>query len=112
MRALCVHEAVRKGCVRADRTKGICFCEGSGHDSKPGLALIESTSMRKQPRLDLPSLYRGLYSRIARKLGVDRGYVSRVARGERRSEEVQQAIEAELERLSLLGNKRHKAASS
>jgi len=34
------------------------------------------------------TLYRGLYVRIARKLGVDASYVSRVARGDRRSSEV------------------------
>jgi transcriptional regulator with XRE-family HTH domain len=37
----------------------------------------------------------GLYSRVARKLGVDRSYVSRVARGERRSTEVEEALTAE-----------------
>jgi DNA-binding transcriptional regulator YdaS (Cro superfamily) len=34
----------------------------------------------------------GIYSRVARRLAVDRTYVSRVAKGERRSD----AIEAEL----------------
>jgi hypothetical protein len=38
------------------------------------------------------TLYRGLYVRIARKLGVDPSYVSRVARGDRRSEEVESAL--------------------
>ena len=38
------------------------------------------------------SLYRGLYVRIARKLGVDASYVSRVARGDRRSSEVEDAL--------------------
>jgi transcriptional regulator with XRE-family HTH domain len=37
-------------------------------------------------------LYRGLYVRIARKLGVDASYVSRVARGDRRSSEVESAL--------------------
>ena len=37
-------------------------------------------------------LYRGLYVRIARKLGVDASYVSRVARGDRRSNEVESAL--------------------
>ena len=40
----------------------------------------------------------GLYSRVARRLGVHRTYVSRVARGERRSEEVENALLAEYER--------------
>ena len=37
----------------------------------------------------------GLYSRIARQLRVDRSYVSRVARGERRSETVERALSNE-----------------
>jgi len=38
------------------------------------------------------ALYRGLYVRIARKLGVDPSYVSRVARGDRRSSEIEEAL--------------------
>jgi transcriptional regulator with XRE-family HTH domain len=34
----------------------------------------------------------GVYSRIARRLGVDRTYVSRVAKGERRSREIEEAL--------------------
>jgi transcriptional regulator with XRE-family HTH domain len=34
----------------------------------------------------------GIYSRVARRLGVDRTYVSRVAKGERRSTEVEKAL--------------------
>lgn len=41
----------------------------------------------------------GLYSRIARQLNVDRSYVSRVARGERRSQEVEQALTTEFSRV-------------
>jgi hypothetical protein len=40
----------------------------------------------------------GIYSRVARHLGVHRTYVSRVARGERRSEEIENALIAEYER--------------
>ena len=40
----------------------------------------------------------GLYSRIARRLGVDRTYVSRVAKGERRSPEVEAALIREFDR--------------
>src|SRR6202162_1407682 len=42
--------------------------------------------------LSAQQLYRGLYVRIARKLGVDASYVSRVARGDRRSSEVESAL--------------------
>jgi hypothetical protein len=53
----------------------------------------------KQKQLKRYQLYRGLYSRVARKLKVDRSYVSRVARGERQSEEVQAALQTELKRI-------------
>src|SRR5580692_3050952 len=38
------------------------------------------------------TLYRGLYMRIARKLNVDPSYVSRVARGDRRSSQIESAL--------------------
>ena len=49
--------------------------------------------------------YRGLFSRVARELGVDRSYVSRVASGERSSEKVQRAISRELARIERIGSK-------
>lgn len=39
----------------------------------------------------------GIYSRIARRLGVDRTYVSRVAKGERHSPEIEAALVREFE---------------
>ncbi|HEV2699087.1 MAG TPA: hypothetical protein VGU90_13905 [Terriglobales bacterium] len=39
----------------------------------------------------------GIYSRIARRLGVDRTYVSRVAKGERRSPKVEDALVREFD---------------
>lgn len=39
----------------------------------------------------------GLYTRVARKLGLDRSFVSRVARGERKSSEVESALISEFE---------------
>lgn len=42
----------------------------------------------------------GMYSRIARRLGVHRTFVSRVARGERRSPSVEDALVAEYDRVS------------
>ncbi len=44
----------------------------------------------------LPALYRGIYNRVAQKVGCDPSYVSRVARGERTSESVARALEAEI----------------
>jgi hypothetical protein len=45
----------------------------------------------------LPSLCRGLYNRVAQKVGCDPSYVSRVARGERTSEAVSEALRAEIQ---------------
>jgi hypothetical protein len=45
----------------------------------------------------LPSLCRGIYNRVAQKIGCDPSYVSRVARGERRSEAVSEALRAEIQ---------------
>ena len=45
------------------------------------------------------ALYRGLYVRIARKLNVDPSYVSRVARGDRRSSEIEGALHQALEEI-------------
>jgi hypothetical protein len=42
----------------------------------------------------------GLYSRIARRFEVDRSYVSRVARGERHSEQIERALNSEFRRIA------------
>jgi len=49
--------------------------------------------------LDQLTLYRGIYSRVARKLGVDPSYVSRVARGDRSSQAVTDALAAEIQKI-------------
>lgn len=41
----------------------------------------------------------GLYTRVANRFRVDRSYVSRVARGERNSPEISQALMAEFDRI-------------
>src|SRR5579863_4774282 len=57
-----------------------------------------STNLR--PGIRSPqTLYRGLYIRIARQLGVDPSYVSRVARGDRRSSQVEDALRHALEEI-------------
>jgi hypothetical protein len=48
---------------------------------------------------NLASVVRGLYGRVARQLKLDPSYVSRVARGERQSEEIEQALEREMKRI-------------
>jgi hypothetical protein len=51
---------------------------------------------------NLASLIRGLYGRVARQLKVDPSYVSRVARGERQSDEIEASLERELKRIMAL----------
>ena len=53
----------------------------------------------------LPSLSRGMYKRVAEKVGCDPSYVSRVARGERESQLVSDALMAEIQRtLAVVNN--------
>jgi len=47
----------------------------------------------------LPSLCRGLYNRVAQKLGCDPSYVSRVARRERRSKIIEKELRRELSKI-------------
>jgi hypothetical protein len=51
------------------------------------------------------SLFRGLYGRVARDFGVDVSYVSRIARGERRSEVIEDAIYREFNTIQASINK-------
>ena len=44
-------------------------------------------------------LHNGVYAKVARKLGVDPSYVSRVATGERRSGKIQEALISELQKI-------------
>jgi transcriptional regulator with XRE-family HTH domain len=60
---------------------------------------LVTSNTNKQSNFKRYQLYRGLYSRVARKLGVDRSYVSRVARGERSSPEIEAALAAEVKRI-------------
>ena len=50
-------------------------------------------------RLQLASVVRGLYKRVSDKLGVDPSYVSRVARGERRSPKIEESLNREISKL-------------
>jgi hypothetical protein len=51
------------------------------------------------PSQALPSRFRGLYHRVAKRLGVDPSYVSRVARQERQSEAVSAELRKEVARI-------------
>ena len=44
--------------------------------------------------------FRGLYGWIARRLGVDPSYISRVARGERKAAKIERALESEIKRIA------------
>lgn len=57
------------------------------------------------PVLNRHQLYRGIYSRVAKELGIDRSYVSRVASGERKSDRVQKALVRELQRVEKMMKK-------
>lgn len=73
--------------------------------------LQASRSMKKSASADLPqdlaSLLRGMYGRVARQLHLDPSYVSRVARGERRSELVKAALRRELNKIVRHAYKKH-----
>ena len=56
-------------------------------------------SSQALPTQALPSRFRGLYHRVAKRLGVDPSYVSRVARQERQSEVVSAEITKEVSRI-------------
>lgn len=55
--------------------------------------------MQKKPFMEVVTLFRGLYNRIAEELNVDPSYVSRVARGERKSKVVEAALRREINRI-------------
>jgi hypothetical protein len=58
----------------------------------------QSPELNQSPDLRcLPSLCRGIYNRVAQKVGCDPSYVSRVARGERNSVAVSEALRAEIQ---------------
>ena len=61
------------------------------------MAKTSNTAKLQRLRLYIESLC-GIYSRIARRLGVDRTYVSRVVKGERRSPEIEAALIGEFDR--------------
>ena len=48
------------------------------------------------PAIPSVSLFRGIYNRVAKRLAVDPSYVSRVARGERKSAKVEKALAEEV----------------
>jgi hypothetical protein len=63
------------------------------------------------PPLHFASIFRGFYGRVARQLGLDPSYVSRVARGERQSEAIEAALEREMKRVVRLAANNHHGAN-
>jgi len=55
----------------------------------------KETTTRRSIHLARVGLYRGVQARVAKKLKVSAGFVSRVARGEKKSSRVMRALEQE-----------------
>ena len=60
--------------------------------------MSRDTSNANMP-YNMASVIRGLYGRVAKQLKVDPSYVSRVARGERQSDDIEASLERELNRI-------------
>jgi hypothetical protein len=69
--------------------------------------MARAKSIQRPTPTNLASLIRGLYGRVARQLKVDPSYVSRVARGERQSDEIEASLERELKRIMSLVRTSH-----
>ena len=57
---------------------------------------VHSQSKQAETLLNFHKQYLGLYSRIAKRMGVDASYVSLVANGEHQSEKLRRALLSEL----------------
>src|ERR1700730_10639500 len=62
------------------------------------------------PPIEIASLFRGLYGRVARQLGLDPSFGSRVARGKRQSEAVLTMLTREI--TSILDGANHRDGAS
>ena len=72
--------------------------------------MARAKTIQKPAPTNLASLIRGLYGRVARQLKVDPSYVSRVARGERQSDEIEASLERELKRIMSMVRTTHNGA--
>ena len=76
--------------------------------------MIGSEKMKKsnlEPVSKMVSLSRGLYVRVARALGCDASYISRVARGQRRSAAIEAALRKEFKNALAKIGRTHSMAS-
>ena len=72
------------------------------HSVPPATVNLVANHPRMVRLIKWHSLYRGLADRVAKQLGLDPSYVNRIARGERRAANVEQALQAEVTRLEKL----------
>jgi hypothetical protein len=78
------------------------FLSASGSNSIVGLKGGNMKHSVTTPCATAVSLFRGLYGRVARDLGIDVSYISRIARGERKSEVAEKALNREFRRVLAL----------
>ena len=83
----------RNGSMNSQRTDGKKSVRGKVVQGK---AKQKNGQETPEMLFSLPSMFRGIYDRVARKVGCDPSYVSRVARGERNSDAVRNVLEAEI----------------
>jgi hypothetical protein len=83
----------------------------SGQNRRVKSRKSTDTTFEHAPQ-NFASLIRGLYGRVARQLGVDPSYVSRVARGERQSQLVEDALKSNLDQVVQEINKQRDRAAS
>lgn len=69
--------------------------------------MSHATRNSSAPLNNLASLLRGLYGRVASQLDVDPSYVSRVARGERKSVVIEAALEREMRKIMKMMKNNH-----
>jgi hypothetical protein len=62
----------------------------------------KSAKIETAAQLEWHKLHLGLYARVAKRLRVNPSYVSRVADGKRKSEDVKEALLSELNRINRL----------
>jgi hypothetical protein len=78
----------KKGSTTKSRSNGNGKANGTLKDNKALLAWHRQ--------------HEGIYARVARAVGVDASYVSRVASGQRQSDKIERALVSELERIQRL----------
>ena len=84
--------AVRRALIESSQSRGLALCIS--------LCRMNETSKAKVRKLQkLIDALCGIYTRVARRLGVHRTFVSRVARGERHSNPVEGAVVDEYDRM-------------